>query len=234
VSGHRNFLAMREDTSSMVNSEPSIVEDDKLNYPVILKTNVACSSTACHEFVLLRSPGVLEFEIERVAPANSDSTRDMDDKTTAYILMNYHSHGGVIIKSYKFGATVFYDVGAGLNEVAIMDRTNSRLVLEGNYKSKPANFKEIKAAYISKYDIMSESFKGLIEWITNSIAAKFGLECIGCDFIITKGTGENLYELMIIDVNYFSSGSCNENIRQVFAEMALKNVLEFRGLGVKG
>jgi hypothetical protein len=113
VSGHRRFVSMREDTSSMVNSEISTVEDHKLNYPVIMKTNVACSSTACHEFVLLRNPEVLESEIERVAPANGDSTRDMDDKTSAYILMNYHSHGGVIIKSYKFGATVFYDVGAG-------------------------------------------------------------------------------------------------------------------------
>lgn len=225
---------MREDLSSLVTSSPSTVGDPRLNYPVILKTNVACSSTACHEFVLLRTPEVLQSEISRVAPPNTDSTRDMDDNTTAFILMNYHSHGGVIIKSYKFGSTVFYDVGAGLNEEAMTNGTENRLVLEGDYKSKPANFAEIKAAYIEKYDIMGESFKALITWITKLVGAKFELECIGCDFIITEGTGGNLYELMIIDVNYFSSGSCNKNIRAVFAEMALKNVLEYRGLGVKG
>lgn len=212
------------DTANEI-SEQKLLSD--IRFPVILKTNIACSSSRCHDMTIFTNAESLVLDLLKKSEHFTKDPSVFKTNDDSYVIMNYHHHGSVVIKSYMFGEKFFYDLDFSLDEQLlkkVLEKTTEH-ELVGDVKKKPENFKtsvlkKWKEENMEDTELGNEFLSKAIFVVTKKLREVYCQDLIGVDLVVDEKTRQ----LVVIDVNYFSSGKSQSTIAKIFCD-AVKNGL---------
>nr|CAD1838947.1 unnamed protein product [Ananas comosus var. bracteatus] len=160
----------------------------KLNFPVIVKPQVACGVADAHNMALV-------FKYEDFANLGVPLPA---------ILQEYVDHCSTIFKFYVLGDKVFHAVKKSMPNACVLlslsEKTGSAPLLFNSLKTLPVAREEQLPIGTSK--AIKESLDvGLIENAANWLRERLGLTIFGFDVVIQEGSGDHV----IVDLNYLPS-----------------------------
>ncbi|XP_020089527.1 inositol-tetrakisphosphate 1-kinase 6 isoform X1 [Ananas comosus] len=160
----------------------------KLNFPVIVKPQVACGVADAHNMALV-------FKYEDFANLGVPLPA---------ILQEYVDHCSTIFKFYVLGDKVFHAVKKSMPNACVLlslsEKTGSAPLLFNSLKTLPVAREEQLPIGSSK--AIKESLDvGLIEKAANWLRERLGLTIFGFDVVIQEGSGDHV----IVDLNYLPS-----------------------------